>query len=96
MPTYQYECESCRYTFEVVQPITDRKLRKCPRCKKFKLARLIGTGGGLIFKGSGFYETDYKRPKTPPVKDKPPAKPEASSADKKTGSNAFSGKESAE
>ena len=61
MPTYQYECEVCGYSFEILQSITEGKLRKCPKCGKFKLYRLIGTGGGIIFKGSGFYETDYKR-----------------------------------
>ncbi len=61
MPTYQYECKACGHTFEIFQGMNDKKLRKCPKCHKPKLSRLIGTGGGIIFKGSGFYETDYKR-----------------------------------
>jgi len=61
MPTYQYECGACGHAFDVRQSISEGKLRKCPQCGKFKLHRLIGTGGGIIFKGSGFYETDYKR-----------------------------------
>jgi len=68
MPTYQYQCEACHHTFEVFQSFMDKKLRKCPQCGKFKLHRLIGTGGGIIFKGSGFYETDYKR-KSPSTKE---------------------------
>ena len=60
MPTYDYECKSCGHTFEKFQSITARPLRKCPRCGA-PVRRLIGTGAGVIFKGSGFYETDYKR-----------------------------------
>lgn len=61
MPTYEYECDSCDHVMEVFQSMTDKKLRKCPKCGKHKLQRLIGSGSGVIFKGSGFYETDYKR-----------------------------------
>ena len=61
MPTYEYECESCGHSLEILQSIKDKKLTKCPKCGKAKLRRLIGTGSGIIFKGSGFYETDYKR-----------------------------------
>lgn len=61
MPTYEYECEACGHGFEKFQSMTDKTLRKCPVCKKMKLQRLIGAGAGIIFKGSGFYETDYKR-----------------------------------
>ncbi len=64
MPTYQYECSGCGYSFEILQSIKEEKLRKCTRCGKFKLHRLIGSGSGIIFKGSGFYETDYKRNNT--------------------------------
>ena len=60
MPTYHYECEACDYAFEELQSISAPKLKKCPKCKKNKLVRLIGTGSGVIFKGSGFYETDFK------------------------------------
>ena len=62
MPTYQYECEGCGHAFEILQSMTEKKLKICPKCKKAKLQRLIGTGGGIIFKGSGFYATDYKKP----------------------------------
>ncbi len=60
MPTYDYVCENCGYEFEQFQTITARPLRKCPRCGKVGLKRLIGVGAGIIFKGSGFYETDYR------------------------------------
>ncbi|MBN1125128.1 MAG: zinc ribbon domain-containing protein [Sedimentisphaerales bacterium] len=60
MPTYEYACENCGHEFEQFQSITARALRKCPRCGKLKLNRLLGTGAGIIFKGSGFYETDYR------------------------------------
>ncbi|MBU0616716.1 MAG: zinc ribbon domain-containing protein, partial [Planctomycetes bacterium] len=60
MPTYEYACESCGHEFEEFQSITARPLKKCPQCGKPKLHRLIGTGGGVIFKGSGFYQTDYR------------------------------------
>lgn len=60
MPNYDYECEKCGYTFEIFQKMTDAKLTKCPKCKG-KVKRLIGAGTGIIFKGSGFYQTDYKK-----------------------------------
>ncbi len=60
MPTYDYVCESCQHSFEQFQSITARPLRKCPECRKLKLKRLIGTGAGVLFRGSGFYETDYR------------------------------------
>jgi putative FmdB family regulatory protein len=60
MPTYDYACESCGHEFEEFQPITAKPLKKCPACGRSKLQRLIGTGGGVIFKGSGFYQTDYR------------------------------------
>ena len=59
MPTYDYKCQDCGYDFEKFQSINARKLSKCPRCGG-KVKRLIGTGAGIIFKGSGFYETDYR------------------------------------
>jgi putative FmdB family regulatory protein len=60
MPTYEYICENCGYQFEHFQSITAKPLRKCPKCGKVNLKRLIGCGAGVIFKGSGFYETDYR------------------------------------
>ncbi len=61
MPTYDYECNECSHTFEHFQSMSSAKLRKCPSCGRQRLRRLIGSGAGVIFKGSGFYETDYKR-----------------------------------
>ncbi|MCK4752992.1 MAG: zinc ribbon domain-containing protein [Planctomycetes bacterium] len=60
MPTYEYICESCGHEFEQLQSITARPLRKCSECGKNQLRRLIGSGAGVIFKGSGFYQTDYR------------------------------------
>jgi putative FmdB family regulatory protein len=60
MPTYEYICGNCGYEFEQFQSITAKPLRKCPECRKANLKRLIGCGSGVIFKGSGFYETDYR------------------------------------
>ena len=76
MPTYQYECSGCRHEFEALQTMNDSRLKKCPQCGKNKLSRLIGTGSGVIFKGSGFYATDYKKKDAPASakKDSPPAK----------------------
>ena len=80
MPTYQYECEACGHEFEELQSMTEPKLKKCPKCGKLKLSRLIGSGAGMIFKGSGFYETDYKK-KTPSAGEtKPQAKPASPAA----------------
>lgn len=59
MPTYEYECTSCGHRFEKFQSITAAPVKRCPNCGK-KVKRLFGTGGGLIFKGSGFYTTDYR------------------------------------
>ena len=63
MPTYEYECPTCG-TYELFQKMSDKPKRKCPTCKS-KVKRLIGSGAGIIFKGSGFYETDYKRKEKP-------------------------------
>jgi len=60
MPTYSYLCEGCGNEFERFQAITAKPLRTCPACGKRELKRLIGTGAGIIFKGSGFYQTDYR------------------------------------
>ena len=60
MPTYDYECSSCGHAYELFQPITARPKKKCPSCGERSANRLIGTGAGIIFKGSGFYETDYR------------------------------------
>ena len=60
MPTYDYKCDACGHAFEQFHSMTASPIRKCPACKKLKVKRLIGTGAGLIFKGSGFYITDYR------------------------------------
>jgi putative FmdB family regulatory protein len=60
MPTYEYVCENCQHKFEEFQSIKAAPLKKCPACGKSKLNRLIGTGAAVIFKGSGFYQTDYR------------------------------------
>ncbi len=61
MPTYDYECPKCAYKFELLQKMNEKPLAKCPKCGSDKVKRLIGAGTGIIFKGTGFYETDYKR-----------------------------------
>jgi putative FmdB family regulatory protein len=60
VPTYDFRCGSCQYEFEQFQSITAAPLKTCPNCKRRTLQRLIGSGGGIIFKGSGFYQTDYR------------------------------------
>lgn len=60
MPTYDYVCDACRHKFELTQSMKDNPIKKCPKCKKPKARRLMGMGGGIIFKGTGFYQTDYK------------------------------------
>ncbi|MFH1504714.1 MAG: FmdB family zinc ribbon protein [Candidatus Omnitrophota bacterium] len=67
MPTYDYECLSCGDDFEAFQKMSDAPLEKCPKCKG-QVKRLIGCGTGLIFKGSGFYSTDYKKSNSPKPK----------------------------
>jgi len=77
MPTYEYECQACGHAFEELQSMAAPKLTKCPRCHKKKLARLIGSGSGMIFKGTGFYETDYKKKTTPTIEKKDSSRPAA-------------------
>lgn len=60
MPTYEYQCNACGHRFDELQSFSDAPLKKCPACKKNKLQRLIGTGAAILFKGSGFYQTDYR------------------------------------
>ncbi|MBC8202817.1 MAG: zinc ribbon domain-containing protein [Planctomycetes bacterium] len=60
MPTYEYRCDGCGHEFELFQQMSAPVKKKCPDCTKLKLKRLIGTGSAVMFKGSGFYETDYR------------------------------------
>ena len=82
MPTYDYECKACGHAFEELQSFSDPLLTKCPKCKKNKLERLFGGGGAIIFKGTGFYETDYRR--AGDAKKDGEAKPEATTTETKT------------
>ena len=83
MPTYEYACPKCGHQFEQFQSMRDEPLKKCPKCKKTGLKRLVGGGAGLIFKGSGFYITDYKKKPVAPAggeaKSAPAAAPAAKS-----------------
>ncbi|HEY9164538.1 MAG TPA: FmdB family zinc ribbon protein [Candidatus Kryptonia bacterium] len=74
MPTYEYKCESCSKTFEEIQSMTDDPLTTCPKCGG-KVQRLISSGVGLIFKGSGFYLTDYKKSSASPAGSNGESKP---------------------
>ncbi|MFH0877679.1 MAG: FmdB family zinc ribbon protein [Candidatus Omnitrophota bacterium] len=80
MPTYEYECKTCGHRFDKSQPMTAAPVKTCPKCKK-SVRRVIHAGSGIIFKGSGFYATDYKKTKPPSEKPCPASgsKPECSS-----------------
>jgi len=79
MPTYDYKCNACGHTFDELQSFSEPALTKCPKCKKNKLERLFGGGGAIIFKGGGFYETDYRR-----AGEKAPAEDAAPATESKT------------
>ncbi len=81
MPTYDYRCNACGHEFEQFQSMKDATLKKCPKCAKNALERLIGLGGAVIFKGSGFYETDYRSD----------SYKKAADADKKSGEHVHTG-----
>jgi putative FmdB family regulatory protein len=87
MPTYDYKCTECNHTFEMFQPMTADPITDCPECGGV-VKRLIGTGSGPIFKGSGFYQTDYKNKSASSVESKPAktTKPKSSVKEKKTSS----------
>lgn len=91
MPTYEYECQACGERMEAFQSITEGPLRKCPSCGALKLRRLIGAGSALIFKGSGFYITDYRSESY----NKGKASESGSKSDSKAGSGDKGGKSSA-
>lgn len=96
MPTYDYVCDACDHKFELFQSITAEPEKKCPECGKRKLRRLIGAGAAIVFKGSGFYQTDYrsesykKRAEAdkPAGESKPDSKSESKSAAKSSESKA--------
>ena len=95
MPTYEYECQRCAHRFDAFQSIKDEPLKRCPKCRG-KLKRLVGTGAGIIFKGSGFYETDYRSENYKKGQKRESGASEVSkpAADSKTTTGASSGKES--
>ncbi|MBT3211379.1 MAG: zinc ribbon domain-containing protein [Planctomycetaceae bacterium] len=96
MPTYDYVCDACGHAFELFQSMMDGVKKTCPECKKRKLRRLIGTGGAIVFKGSGFYQTDYRSEsyKKAAAADKPTStkseKPKKESGSKPTTDNSKS------
>ena len=94
MPTYDYACRNCGHEFEIFQNITAQPLKKCPACRRQGLQRLIGAGAGIIFKGSGFYETDYKRANSrsaqAPASGNPPEKTEKTESSANPSANATS------
>ena len=97
MPTYDYECDACGHKFEQFQSIKDEPLTKCPECKKKKLRRLFGTGAAIVFKGSGFYQTDYRSEgyKKSAAADKPSGESSGASKSKSdSGGKADGGKKS--
>ncbi len=85
MPTYEYRCEKCGHEFEEFQSITAKPIKKCPKCGKLSVKRLISAGVGIIFRGSGFYETDYRSDqyKQAAKKESEAGKPETAAADAK-------------
>jgi putative FmdB family regulatory protein len=87
MPTYDYNCDACDHNFEVFESIMAEPQTKCPKCKKKKLRRLFGAGAGLVFKGSGFYQTDYRSEsyKKSAAADKPASESTSSSSDTSKG-----------
>jgi putative FmdB family regulatory protein len=87
MPTYEYNCDACSHSFDELQSFSAPLLKKCPKCGKLKLKRAFGTGGAVVFKGSGFYETDYRsdKYKNAAKADQEPAKTEAAPAPAPTG-----------
>ena len=102
MPTYDYVCDACDHQFELFHSIKDEPKRKCPKCGRRKLRRLIGPGAAIVFKGSGFYQTDYRsdsykkradadKPSSESKSDKSDAKPGGKSESKSPGATGSSG-----
>jgi putative FmdB family regulatory protein len=84
MPTYEYQCDACDHNFDEFQGIKEAALKKCPKCGKPKLRRVFGTGAAILFKGSGFYQTDYRSEayKSAAKAEQESAKPAGDKADK--------------
>ena len=95
MPTYEYECEKCGHAFEAFQSMTDKPIRVCPKCKGRKVRRLIGTGAAIIFKGSGFYQTDYRSSEYKEAKKKDTEAVKGAGGDGKSEGTSSSGKSDA-
>ncbi len=87
MPTYEYRCKACSHEWEAFQPITARPLRKCPDCGRLKAERIISAGGGILFRGSGFYQTDYRSESWKKGEKADKKAQESSSSDSKSSSN---------
>ncbi len=83
MPTYDYRCDACEHEFEEWQSFAAEKLTKCPACKKNKLVRLFGSGAAIVFKGSGFYDTDYRQADEKAKTERQNGKPAKEAADAK-------------
>jgi putative FmdB family regulatory protein len=97
MPTYDYQCKGCKHKWELFQSIKAEPLRKCPSCGKLKAERIIGPGAGIIFRGSGFYQTDYRSEsyrKAAEADKKSQEAPSSSSSDSSTTSTKADGKTS--
>ncbi|MCP4713247.1 MAG: zinc ribbon domain-containing protein [Planctomycetes bacterium] len=90
MPTYEYQCSECGYAFEEFQSITAPAIRRCPECSKNKVQRLIGCGSAVIFKGKGFYQTDYRSDSYKKAAEAD--KPQAASSTKDSGGGSDGGK----
>jgi putative FmdB family regulatory protein len=97
MPTYDYECDACGHSFELFQSISEPVKKKCPECGQPKLRRLFGTGAAVVFKGSGFYQTDYRSDsyKKAAEKDKPAGEAKSDKSDTKSEAKSESKSESA-
>jgi putative FmdB family regulatory protein len=98
MPTYDYECDACGHSFELFQSISEPVQKKCPECGKLKLRRLFGTGAAVVFKGSGFYQTDYRSDsyKKAAEKDKPASESKSDSKSESKGESKTDSKPAAE
>ena len=94
MPTYEYQCDACDHNFDEFQSITAEPLKKCPKCGKKKLRRVFGAGAAVLFRGSGFYETDYRSEsyKRAAKADQEAAKPAASNGTAAQSDTASTGK----